>query len=92
MTRAERLDNVLKALAPKKVEFFEQHGVWPTQEEIDESAESPAEDAQRGAPYDIRTLSGDRRRIMVIGDEGETISGTGATVEEAMTALEARIA
>ena len=98
MTRADRLQALLEKVAPKKAAYYKEHNAWPLKDDDDMKAPQRGDDgrvvgsSQRGAPYEIKTLSGDRRRIAIVSDEGETLTGTGANVEEALTALEARVA
>lgn len=43
-------------------------------------------------PYVIVTLKDDRRRISLTCDDGDVISGSGQTVEDALATLEAKLA
>lgn len=83
LTRAQRLDALVQKVAPKQAAHFAEHGRWPD-----------AEDGARGrgaSPYVIQTTKTDGRRIKITGDDGDVISGIGATVEEALAALEAKV-
>lgn len=111
-TRAERLDALVRKIAPKRAAYMAKHGVWPTADDLttpptssrtaagsktrsgkDRDASGPAAASDhrgRQAPYTIDTLAGDRRRIRVVGDDGDTVTGTGDTLEAALAALEAK--
>lgn len=56
-----------------------------------DKADRAAADSLRSrqqAPYVVQTLRDGKTRILVTKDDGTQIAGTGATVEEAMAALE----
>jgi hypothetical protein len=101
MTRAERLDALVAKVAPKKKTFFDAHGRWPLDEELGredgalvfaQDGENKFNDPKRQAPYEIRTLNGDRRRVLITDDDGSTIAAIGANIEEALAGLEAKVA
>lgn len=46
---------------------------------------------KRHAPYEIKPVAAGRFRVIVTDDDGGTVAGAGATVEEALTALEATL-
>lgn len=78
-TRAERLDAILLKVAGKAVEYRDKNGGrW-----------SP--DRRGRAPYARETLSDGRIRLRVTKDDGDVISGIGATTDEALTMLEAKL-
>lgn len=46
---------------------------------------------KNGSPYNLLTLPDGRVRAELTNDEGDKISGTGATLEDAVTALENKV-
>lgn len=86
MTRADRLMAVIEQLAPTAALYHASSGAWPARPGA--SVDAPTETA---APYVIETLPSGGRRIRVIGEDGDVVSGMGATMDEALSALEAKI-
>lgn len=82
-TLAARLDALVALVAPEAVAHYAAHGGWPTPE--------GGRPAQAGPPYVIETLPSGSRRIRLTGDEGDVVTGTGATLAEAVSALEAKL-
>jgi hypothetical protein len=82
VTRAQRLDALVRKVAPKAAAYYAEHGRWPDAEG------SP----RRGSsPYVIETTKTDGRRIRIATDDGDVISGIGGTIEEALAALEVKV-
>lgn len=90
MTRADRLNALVRRLAPKKQAFRDAHGFWPTEEELETG--KPSEDQHGAVPYEIKTLTGSKRRILVTDDDGSTVAAIGENIEQALAALEAKVA
>jgi hypothetical protein len=84
-TRADRLDAILAKLAPKRLAAFKKSGYW-TREHA-----ASGDDPRTGAPYVISTTEGNGRRIVVTGDDGDSLAGVGATIEAALTHLEGKL-
>jgi hypothetical protein len=74
-TLAERLHVVLAKLSPELRLKLEQGESW----------------GERGAPYAIDEWRGKVRITVTDPETGDTVAGTGATTEEALTALEAKV-
>lgn len=123
-SRAERLDNLLRKVAPKAMALRDEHGKWPLLERHEPSAErryappqehvasrakamrdagkqddeafsvedraAQSDNAQRGAPYEIKTVE-NGFRVVLTGDDGDIYTGNGPTVEDALQALEAKV-
>jgi hypothetical protein len=86
-TRAERLDALLQKVAARAHAHQAEHGVWPHKE-----TDSPdAPEHRRRAPYVRETLADGRIRLRITTDDGDVVSGVGATTDEALTMLEAKI-
>jgi hypothetical protein len=100
-TRAERLDAVIEALAPQSTQSLRETNKWANRHpnpgvRADPATGQPDENGEparhSGSPYVIETLPDGRMRIIVTGDDGDSVSGVGKDVEEALTALEAKVA
>jgi hypothetical protein len=91
-TVADRLHDLIKVVAPVAHAMHADTGAWPNLHP------NPGEDTlgnpirHTGAPYRIDELSGDRRRVRVYSEEGDVVSGIGATVEAAVAVIEAKLA
>lgn len=88
LTRADRLDALLQKVAARAHAHLAEHGVWPHKET--ESPDAPAH--RRRAPYVRDTLGDGRIRLRITTDDGDVVSGVGATTDEALTMLEAKLA
>lgn len=86
MTRAERLHAVLTQLTPTAAQHYTATGAWPVR-----PGATVDEPAAAAAPYVIETLPDGRRRVRVIGEDGDVVSGVGATLDDAIAALEAKV-
>lgn len=75
MTRAERLDDIVRAVNAPASEHLARTGAWPHHQ----------------APYIISTTEDDGRRIRVETVDGDVLSGAGATLEDALVALAAKV-
>lgn len=84
LTRADRLEAVVRRLCPKTAAAYAKTGQW--------SAPDGKSDRFRQAPWIISTLADGSQRIAITADDGDVVSGTGATIEAALTALEAKVA
>lgn len=103
MTRSERIHRLLEKLAPVAAAQHAKDGTWPNRHpqpgvKRDEEGE-PLLDAEKnpiparhsGAPYTIQTLPDNSRRLAIMGEEGDVLAGVGATLEEALQKLEAKV-
>jgi len=74
-SRAERLDDILRRLSPHLKATLDKGAGW-----------GPA-----GSPYSITEWNGKVRIVVTDPETGDSIGGVGATTEEALAALEAKI-
>lgn len=90
-SRAHRLHAILATVAPRASAQHAEDGTWPNLHP-DPGADPETGKALRhsGAPYDITERAGGHR-VRVVSDEGDVIVGTGATVDEAIAALEVKV-
>lgn len=82
-TVPEKLDGVLAKLCPASFKVFTETGKWPVRQEGDRLND--------GAPYAIRLLPDGSRRVTVVSDEGDTLSGNGPTTGAAVDALVGKV-
>lgn len=96
---AERLDAIIRHVFPALADEHARSGRWspvaPTEPgDADGSrltgAVTPGA-GMEGAPYVIQTLSDGRRRVRVVTQDGDVVAGTGATIGDAIAALEAKL-
>lgn len=102
-TVADRIHAIVAVLAPKAAHQHAANGSWPNRianprrkrtedgEVVIDDHGNPVFAEHSGAPYVIMTLPDGGRRLSVIGDDGDVLSGSGATLAEAVAALEAKI-
>lgn len=121
LTRAERLDALVRKKAGAAADFHDTHKSWQLLGSVGDAAMTPQEsidlrtnailadaaetndptDAaklaatrdqqKRQAPYEILTLGDGQIRIALSCEDGDVISGTGADIDEALTALEGKL-
>lgn len=98
MTRADRLNALIRRVAPKKQAFRDANGVWPTEDELEtgklvmQADGTAVPSPTRGIPYEIRTVGDNKRKILITDDEGSTTAAIGDNIEDALKKLEAKIA
>lgn len=85
-TRADRLHAVIAKLAPQTAQRHAETGTWPVRQFTDGRRPEAA------APYVIETLPDGRRRVRVSSEDGDIVSGVGATLHDAIAALEVKVA
>lgn len=83
-TRADRLHAIIAKVAPKAAAYYARDRQWPPNTDLNGKTEAVA-------PYVITTTPDGGRRLRVIGDDGDVIGGTGATLEDALAAVEQKI-
>jgi hypothetical protein len=74
-TRAHRINEVLKRFSPKLKAMIDAGEPW----------------GDAGSPYAIDEWRGKTRIILTDPETGDTVGGTGATIDEALSALEAKV-
>lgn len=101
-TKSERIHRLVEKLAPTAAAQHAKDGTWPNthpspgvkRDEHDEplldANEQPIPARHSGAPYVIETLTDDRRRLTIRGEDGDVLAGVGATLDEAIGKLEAK--
>lgn len=75
LTRADRINALVARLAPKAAAAQLKTGKWPGGQ----------------APHVLETRHDTSRRLKITGDDGDVLSGVGATIDEAIAALEAKV-
>lgn len=83
-TRAARLDAIVRHVNAAAAQAVVETGHW----------DGHAPDALRraaGAPYAIQTRPDGSRRVVVTSADGDSVAGVGATLEEAIAALERKV-
>lgn len=101
-TRSERIHALIERLAPTAAAQHAKDGTWPNThpepgKRYDEVGNPYLDEHQQpiparhsGAPYVIETLTDNRRRLTIRGDDGDLLAGVGATLDEAIGKLEAK--
>lgn len=74
-TRADRLHAIVAKVAPTVAAHLKATGQW----------------LNGGSAYQITELSDGRRRVRVTTADGDTVSGIGSTLDEALVALEKKL-
>lgn len=100
-TRAERLHAIVRKVNPKLADQHKASGRWDgrTKEQVEEEERRLAADPKArhapggaaGAPYQIRTLTGNGRRVLVTSADGDVLGGNGDTLDAAIAALEKKV-
>lgn len=88
-SRVERLDALIARTNPSLAARQAETGHWHETTTTD-AGEVPNPKGP-GAPYRLMTLADGRRRVVLNCEDGDVLSGTGDTVEDALAALEAKI-
>lgn len=89
-SRRNRIDAIVRKVAPQAIAFYDKSG-------DDKTAQSwPPRTLDGGkvivqAPYMITPLVDGRQKVTVTSDDGDVLSGVGATIDDALTALEAKL-
>lgn len=91
LTSADRLHRVLGKVWPDAAAMHVKTGAWPNRlDQPRTNAETKAVE-HSGAPYEITTLPDGRRRVRVFSADGDAIGAVGATIDEAIAALERKV-